>query len=229
MNELAAMLREALGTGAVLAAPIALAGGVVTGLNPCCLPMYPAAAAACCANREACGDQEVRKLSVAAAAALALGLATATTLLGVLAAVGGRTMTTLSGAWAYAIALVLLLAGAHMLGVFRLPTLRTPSLPRAAGIGTAFVAGLLLALVFGPCGTPLLAGLLSYVAFNGSPAYGGALLFVYGVGVAIPVVVLGSSAAKLAARLEKNGGRVWVDRATGALLVAMGLYVTWSA
>lgn len=229
MNELAAMLRDALATGAVFAAPIALAGGVVTGLNPCCLPLYPAAAAACCANREACGDQAVRKLSLTAAAAFALGLATATTLLGVLAAVGGRTMTTLSGTWAYLIAVVPLLAGAHMLGLFRLPTIRTPSLPRASGIGTAFLSGLLLALVFGPCGTPLLAGLLSYVAFNGSPAYGGALLFVYGIGIAIPVLLLGASAAKLAAGLEKSGRRIWVNRGTGALLLAVGLYVIWSA
>jgi cytochrome c-type biogenesis protein len=229
VNELAAMLREALSAGVVFAVPIAFAGGVVTGLNPCCLPIYPAAAAACCANRETCGDQALWKLSLAAAAALALGLATATTLLGVLAAVGGRTMTTLSGTWAYAIAVVPLLAGAHLLGLFRLPTLRTPSLPRATGIGTSFLTGLLLALVFGPCGTPLLAGILSYVAFTGNPGYGGALLFVYGIGIAMPVVVLGASAAKLAAHLEKNGGRVWVDRATGALLVAMGLYVIWSA
>lgn len=229
MNELAVMLREALSTGAVFAAPIALAGGVVTGLNPCCLPIYPAAAAACCANREACSDQPVRKLSFTSAAALALGLATATTLLGVLAAAGGHTMTTLSGTWAYVIAVVPLLAGAHMLGLFRLPTLKTPSLPRATGIGTAFLTGLLLALVFGPCGTPLLAGLLSYVAFNGSPVYGGTLLFIYGVGIAIPVATLGASAAKLAARLEKYGSRIWVDRATGVLLVAMGLYVVWSA
>lgn len=228
MNDLAAMLRDALGTGAVFAAPIALAGGVVTGLNPCCLPLYPAAAAACCANREACGDQQVRKLSLAAAASLALGLATATTLLGVLAAVGGRTMATLSGTWAYAIAVVPIIAGAHMLGLLRLPTPKMPSLPTAKGIGTAFVAGLLLAFVFGPCGTPLLAGLLSYVAFNGNPAYGGTLLFVYGIGIAIPVVVLGASAAKLATRLEKSSGRAWVDRAIGGLLVAMGLYVIWS-
>lgn len=223
------MLREALATGAVFAAPIALAGGVVTGLNPCCLPIYPAAAAACCASREACGDQAVRKLSLTAAAALALGLATATTLLGVLAALGGRTMTTLSGTWAYAIAVVPLLAGAHLLGLLRLPTFGMSSLPKATGIGTAFLAGLLLALVLGPCGTPLLAGLLSYVAFNGSPAYGGALLFTYGLGIALPVVVLGGSATKLASRLEKNGRRIWVDRATGAFLLAMGLYVIWSA
>lgn len=220
------MLREALNAGALFAAPLALVGGVVTGLNPCCLPIYPAAAAACCANR---GAPAAGKLRLTAAVALALGLATATTLLGVLAAAGGRTMSTLSGTWAYAIAVVPLLAGSHMLGLFRLPTLRTPSLPTATGMGTAFLAGLLLALVFGPCGTPLLAGLLSYVAFNGSQAYGGALLFLYGIGIAIPVVLLGASAARLAARLEKSGGRVWVDRATGALLLAMGLYVVWSA
>ena len=104
------MLREALGSGTLFAAPIALTGGIVTGLNPCCLPIYPAAAAACCASRAECADQTARKLSVTAAAALALGLATATTLLGVLAAIGGRTMTTLSGTWAYAIAVVPLLA-----------------------------------------------------------------------------------------------------------------------
>ena len=228
MNELAALLREALGAGAALAAPIALAGGVMTGLNPCCLPLYPAAAAACCANREACGDQ-VRRLSLGAAAALALGVATATTLLGVLAAVGGRTMTTLSGDWAYALAVIPLVAGARLLGLLRLPTLKSPSLPRATGIASAFLAGLLLALVFGPCGTPLLAGLLSYVAFSGNPTYGGTLLFLYGIGIAIPVVVLGASAAKLAAGLERNGRRIWVDRATGCLLVTMGLYLIWSA
>lgn len=122
-----------------------------------------------------------------------------------------------------------LVAGAHMLGFLRLPTLKTPSLPRATGMVSAFLAGLLLALVFGPCGTPLLAGLLSYAAFSGNPAYGGALLFLYGIGISIPVVVLGASAAKLAAGLERNGRRIWVDRATGGLLVTMGLYVIWSA
>lgn len=229
MNDLVAMLGEALSAGTVLAIPIALVGGVLTGLNPCCLPIYPAAAAACCARRQPPGDPLARKLGVPAAAALAFGIATATTVLGMLAALGGRTMTALGGPWAYAIAVMMLLAGAQMLGLIRLPTFRAPSVSRAPGIGTAFVAGLLLALVFGPCGTPLLAGLLSYVAFTGSPSYGGALLFVYGIGIAIPVVLLGASAARVAARLERTGARVWVDRAGGAVLVAMGLYLLWIA
>lgn len=228
MSDLATMLREALDSGALVAAPLALAGGVVTGLNPCCLPLYPAAAATCCASREGCADS-VRRLDLRAAAALVLGIAAATTTLGVVAALGGRTMTNLSGAWAYAIAAIPILAGAHTLGLFRVPAARMPALPKATGPVSAFGAGVLLALVFGPCATPLLAGLLSYVAFSGSTVTGGTLLFLYGIGIAIPVVVLGASAATLAARLEKRGARVWVDRTTGALLVMVGLYVVWSA
>jgi cytochrome c biogenesis protein CcdA len=212
----------------MVAVPLALIGGLVTGLNPCCLPLYPAAAAACCANREGCGEQ-IRRLRFGAAVSLALGIAMATTVLGVLAAVGGRTMTALSGGWAYAFALVPLAVGAHVLGLVKLPAIRMPGVPNATGVVSAFVAGLLLALVFGTCGTPLLAGLLSYVAFDGNPVYGGFLLFLYGVGIAIPVVLLGATTAKLAAWLEKTGGRAWVDRTTGALLLGVGLYVIWSA
>jgi cytochrome c biogenesis protein CcdA len=88
---------------------------------------------------------------------------------------------------------------------------------------------LLLALLFGPCGTPLLASLLSFVAYDGRPFYGGVLLFAYGIGVAIPVVLLSATATRLAARRDRSGKRVWVDRGTGALLVALGLYVLWRA
>ena len=229
MNELAVLLREALQSGAWLAAPIAFAGGVATALNACCLPVYPAAAAACCGHRQRTEESDVREFDLAAATALLLGLSAATTLLGVLAALGGRTMTTISGSWAYAIAVVPLVGGAYFLRLLPLPELKLPALPAAGRVGTAFLAGMLVALVFGPCGTPLLAGLLAYVAFDGNPTYGGALLFAYGIGMGLPVVMLGGVAAQVAARLEASGARVWVDRATGAGLVGVGLYVIWSA
>lgn len=47
------LLRATLADGGFYAVPAALVGGLLTGLNPCCLPMYPAAAATCCAVREA--------------------------------------------------------------------------------------------------------------------------------------------------------------------------------
>lgn len=226
--DLLAALRELLGGSAIVAVPAALLGGVLTGLNPCCLPIYPAAAAACCANRGD-GASSVARLAPSSAMSLALGLASAMTALGVGAAMGGRTMTQLGGRWAMALAVVPLLAGAHFLGFVKLPFPSRSSVPRARGVFSAFATGLLLALVFGPCGTPLLASLLSFVAYDGRPLYGGLLLFLFGIGVAVPVVLLGATATRLAMRLDRSGKRAWVDRATGVLLVTLGLFVLWRA
>jgi hypothetical protein len=95
------------------------------------------------------------------------------------------------------------------------------------GTGTAFLAGLLLALVLKSLRHPAARRSPLVRRVHGSPAYGGTLLFLYGTGIAIPVVALGGCIAKLAARLERSGGRLYPDRATDALLVAMGLYLPW--
>jgi hypothetical protein len=49
-------------------------------------------------------------------------------------------------------------------------------------------------------------------------AYGATLLFAYGLGVGLPILVLGTAAGSLAARLDKLGWRVWVERGAGAAL-----------
>lgn len=216
-------LRDALASGGVVALPAALFGGVVAGLNPCCMPMYPAAAATCCAAREDCAPVAARRTSFGSAVAFVFGLAAATTILGVVAAAAGKRLTSL-GSWAnYVVAVIPLLAGAHFLGFIELPRPRLPALQ--ARIGGAFVAGFLLSLVIAPCGTPLLASILSYAAYEGSIVYGGLLLFVYGVGAGLPILALGLTAAKVAQRLDRGGLRLWVNRATGVLLVLFGLYL----
>lgn len=215
-------LREALSAGGAVALPAALAAGFLTGLNPCCIPMYPAAAATCCAVRD-----EPQRRSLGSSVAFVLGLASATTVLGVAAAAAGQRLTAVGGWLAYAVAFMALVAGAHFLGLIRIPMPRLPRMQARAG--TAFVAGLLVSFVVAPCGTPLLAAILSYAAYEGSITYGGVLLFVYGVGAGLPILLFGHAAGRLAARLDRSGWRVWVDRATGAILVGLGLYLLWRA
>ena len=70
--------------------------------------------------------------------------------------------------------------------------------------------------------------MLSLVAFDGSAAYGAGLLFAYGVGIAIPVVALGTAAASLVSRLDGRGWRPIIDRATGVLMIGLGLFVVAS-
>ncbi len=224
MTQLLDYLRGAASSGGLVAVPLALAGGVVAGLNPCCLPLYPAAAATCCAGR--C-DQPVGGLK--SASAFVAGVATATTMLGVAAALAGRALSGL-GEWVpYAIAVVPIVMGLHLLGWFKIPFPSFSGTIRAGGFVGAYATGLLLSLVIAPCGTPVLASVLSFAAYRQSILFGGALLLAYGVGVALPMLFLGVAASELARRLDRLGWRAWVDRTTGGVLLALGFFLLWAA
>ncbi len=224
MTGLIDALRAAASSGAFVAVPLAFAGGALAGLNPCCLPLYPAAAATCCAGR--C---DVPNAALKNSTAFVAGVATATALLGVLAALAGRALTGLGGWASYAIALVPLAMGLHLLGWLKVPLPTFTATANTTGIVGSFASGLLLSLVVAPCGTPVLASVLSYAAFKQSVAYGGALLFAYGLGVGLPILVLGAAAGNLARRLDGLGWRAWVDRGAGAALLALGFYLLWTA
>ena len=224
MKDLAELLAEALAGGNLVALPLAIAGGVVTGLNPCCLPLYPAAAATCCATR---GDRV--RVALGTSFAFVAGVALTTMLLGVAAAIAGRTMIGLGGWARYLIALVPLVMALHLLGWlrFRLPV---PGGPGARhGMAGAFLAGWALSFVLVPCGSPVLASVLSYAAYQSSVPYGAILLFLFGLGAGLPVLLIGTAAGSVAMRLDTAGLRAWVDRATGLMLLGIGFYLLWTA
>ena len=222
MTSLGDSLRAAASTGGLVAVPLAFAGGMLAGLNPCCIPLYPAAAATCCAGR--CDEPSG---ALKSSGAFVAGIATATAVLGILAALAGRVLTGLAGWASYLIALVPLAMGLHLLGWMKVPLPTFSGTANAQGILGSFASGLLLSLVLAPCGTPVLASALSFAAYKQSAVYGGTLLFAYGLGVGVPILVLGTAATSLARRLYRLGWRVWVDRVSGAVLVALGLYLLW--
>jgi cytochrome c biogenesis protein CcdA len=224
MKELADLLTGALSGGNLVALPLALVGGALTGLNPCCIPLYPAAAAACGATR---GDRA--RSALGASMAFVVGVALATTLLGVAAALAGHTMTGLGGRWRYLLALVPLAMALQLFGWVRIPLPAVGRFGARSGVRSAFLAGLTLSFVLAPCGTPVLASVLSYAAYQGSVLYGAILLFLFGIGAGLPVLVIGTAAGGLAAYLDGAGLRPWVDRATGSVLLGVGFYLLWSA
>ncbi len=224
MSELAELVRTNLSAGSIIALPLTFLGGIVAGLNPCCMALYPAAAATCCATA-----RDRQRLALGAAFAFVAGLALATTLLGVFAAIAGSTIRGLGG-WARAlIGFVPLVMGLHVVGWLRIPM---PSAVRSGtgpGLGGAFLAGLLFSLVLAPCGTPVLAGVLSYAAYEGNVAYGALLLFLFGLGAGVPVLLFATATGRVATRLERGSWRPWVDRVTGGVLVGVGFYLLWTA
>lgn len=224
MNEIADFLQNALAGGRIVALPLAIVGGVVAGLNPCCLPLYPAATATCCAVR---GNRT--QVALGSASAFVLGLALTTTALGVLASLAGGALVHLSKWTYYLVALVPLAMGLHVLGWIRFP-LPAPQLVTARqGVAGAFVAGVVLSVVLAPCGTPVLASVLSYAAREGSAPYGGLLLFLYGLGAGLPILAASSALGGLAARLRDGRSQSWINRLTGVSLLGLGFYLVWIA
>jgi len=110
---------DVLSHGTILALPLALLAGVVAGCNPCCVALYPAAAAMYCGTSAAdacCGTSVVVNGSgLKSAIAFVFGIAAATTVLGVIAALAGRVVGQLGSGFRYAIAAIPLIMGLHLL------------------------------------------------------------------------------------------------------------------
>lgn len=224
---------DVLSHGIVLALPLAILAGIVAGCNPCCVALYPAAAAMYCGTNTAdacCGTSSVVKGSgLKRAIAFVFGVASATTLLGVIAGLAGRVVGQLGSGFRYAIAAIPLIMGLHLLGWLRLPIGTLPQRGIRNSLIGALGSGFLLSLALTPCGTPVLASVLSYVAYKASVVYGAILLFFYGVGFGLPVVLVGTTAGKLTAKLERAGYGLWAERISGTALLAVGLFLLWRA
>lgn len=219
--DFASQFGSTLASGNLISLPLSLAAGVVAGLNPCCLALYPVAAATCCVGRN---NDSQRSLS--STVAFVLGIAASMAVLGISASMAGR-ITGVGVVGRHLVALVPLLMGLHLLGWLRLPVERLIHAPlRTSG---AFGTGFLLSLVIGPCSTPVLASVLSYAAYQGQMLFGALLLFFFGMGIGMPILLVGTTAGKLIQRLDGIGWKVWIDRLAGAWLLALGLYLLWIA
>ena len=214
---------EIFSHGNALAIPLVLAAGLVAGFNPCCLAMYPAATAACCTNNTT--SECERKLSFSLL--FVLGAAFSTALLGIAAALLGRAMGQLGAPVLYVIAFIPMIMGFQLLGWIKLPFSQHLSVRVAASAGAAFISGMVLGIVISPCGTPILASVLSYVAYKRSIAFGAILLFLYGVGSSVPVALVGSAAGTALRRWGSPRSVAVANSITGALLVGSSFYLLW--
>ena len=218
-------IQEGLAGGGLLALPVALVAGVAMGLNPCCVALYPAAAATCCAT----SCDEPQKPALSRAVLFVLGTAVAMTILGIVAALAGDTMSGLGGWVAYVVGAVPIVMGLQLLGLFKLPMPRVLRTWGGRGLAGAFFTGMVFSLVLSPCGTPALAAILSVAAFKGSVAFGGLLLFAYGVGNGLPLLVVGTAAGEATKRLQRLGWAQWLNRGAGVAMVLLGVYLVISA
>jgi thiol:disulfide interchange protein DsbD len=162
-----------------------------------------------------------------------IGMALTYTAAGIAVAAGGQhVQAAFQQPWIIAVFAALFIALAlSMFGVF---TLQMPASvqTRLAGLsgrqsagtlGGVFVMGALSALIVTTCVAPALVGALVVIGQSGAIVRGGLALFVMGLGMGTPLLVVGASAGKL---LPKAGA--WMDivkRLFGALMLAVAAWM----
>jgi cytochrome c-type biogenesis protein len=206
--------------------------GLLTFASPCVLPMLPiylstlgGAGAA-----EAADEPWRRRRLRRAGLGFALGLGVVFVALGAGASALGASVAAHRQAFALVAGGWMVLLGAKLLGVLRLPWLdreSRPFLDRVVGggglwggalFGAAFAAG------WTPCVGPVLGAALTYAAGSNDPLTGMVQLAAYAAGLAAPLVAAAfaaPSAIALSRRLLP--ATPYLHRATGALVVAAGL------
>ncbi|QOD82992.1 protein-disulfide reductase DsbD [Chromobacterium haemolyticum] len=220
---LAARLAQS-GTGWVLLASFGL--GLLMTFTPCVLPMVPILSSLIV------GSGATPRRGMVLALAFVLPMALTYAALGALAAsMGANLQAALQTPWALGLfaALFVLLALA-MFGVYELQLpavlrdrLATASQRQRGGtLGGSATMGVLSALLVGPCMTAPLAGALLYISDSGDVLKGGLALLAMGLGMGVPLLLVGALGAKL---LPRPG--LWMNRVKavfGFLLLGMAIW-----
>lgn len=171
--------------------------GLLLSLTPCVYPMVPILVGIL-AGPGGAAPGWLRGLALSGAYVLAM--ASAYAVLGVAAAWSGVNLqAVLQAPWALgAMAAVLILLALGMFGAFEISTpnfgtardrLAATGIMRAAGLGFG------AALIVGPCVTPPLAAALIHIAQSGDLTQGGAALFALGLGMGLPLILVGTFGA----------------------------------
>lgn len=224
---------QSLLEGGSFAATVGLyfVAGLVLSLLPCSYPMIPIVSAIIIGE----GKRVTHARGFALSLAYVVGMALVYTVLGVAAALVGQSLGAwLQNPWVLGVFALLLTAFAFTLiaGVdLALPQswqerASVASSRRQGGkFAAVAVMGALSALVVGACMTAPLFAVLAFIAHTGNAVLGGAALFSMGMGLGVPLLIVGFGAGTF---LPKAGA--WMEGIKvffGVVLLAAALWIVW--
>ncbi|MEM6488606.1 MAG: cytochrome c biogenesis CcdA family protein [Pseudomonadota bacterium] len=229
----------------------AFAGGLISFLSPCVLPLAPPylaylggttldkLAPANSAARGSIGaavveqpvlDRDVRNRVVLSACFFVLGLGTVFVLLGLTASVLGQTLLRYKIELATVSGIAIAVMGLHFLGVIRIPFLgreaRFEGPAEAGSYGTSYVIGVAFAFGWTPCIGPVLSSILLLSSQQDTIIEGTLLLAVYAAGLGLPFILAAVFIEPFlhwARRFRRHMGTV--EKAMGLLLLVVGAMI----
>ncbi len=211
----------------LLAIVLVLLAGIITSFGPCNLSMIPVLMA------YVGGSSTNKKRGFLLSLFFTLGTSTTFALLGVIVSLVGGFFGTSKQILFYVAAIVSITVGLKMVGIvqFSLPSFGSDRLrpPKHKGLGASFFMGLAMGLAGSQCGTPVLFAILTLVMAKGQILFGALLLFVYGLGRGVPVVLAGTFTGFVKNHPGLARRAVLFDRLAGSVLILIGLYFIWTA
>lgn len=203
--------------------------GLLLSLTPCIFPMIPILSGIIVGHGNHITTRRAFLLSLSYVLASALTY----TLFGILAALFGENLQTLfQQSWIVGLfSAVFVLLSLSMFGFYNLQLpasiqtkLHNSSVRHQDGsLWGAAIMGALSSLIVGPCVAAPLAGALIFIGQTGDAILGGSALFALGLGMGMPLLLLGASAGKL---LPKAGDWMNVTKTVfGVVMLAVAVWM----
>jgi cytochrome c-type biogenesis protein len=202
---------------------IAATAGVLSFLSPCVLPIVPPYLAYMggISVSEMEGETTARRRVMTSALFFVLGLSTVFLFLGFTASAFGRFFLSNQDWFIIFAGLVIMVFGAHFIGVYRIGFLdremRMDAGDRGGSAFGAYVLGLAFAFGWTPCIGPILGSILSLAASEADVARGTTLLAAYALGLGIPFLLVAAFFPRL------TGLMSWMKRHMERIEKIMGL------
>ena len=202
--------------------------GLALSMTPCVFPMIPILSGIIAGQ----GHRVNTRRGLALSVVYVLAMAVTYTIAGVIAGLfGANLQVALQEPWVISIfSLIFVGLALSMFGFYDLQfpsafqTWLTRGSDRQKGGTYAGVAvmGFLSALIVGPCMAAPLAGALIYIGQTGDPLLGGMALFAMSLGMGVPLILIGTSAAKVMPRAG-----VWMESVKAGFGVVLLLMAIW--
>jgi cytochrome c-type biogenesis protein len=213
--------------GAPLGITISFTAGVLSFLSPCVLPLIPSYVSFI-TGLSLEDIQRSRRTTLIHSLLFVAGFTLVFLVLGATATLLGQLLIR-HREWVGRIGGVLVIVlGLYLLGVFNIGAFarerRVYIANKPLGYAGTMLVGMAFAAGWTPCIGPILGGVLTYTASSADLNRGLVLLLAYSLGLAVPFLLAALMIDRFMELFQRyRGALVWMSRASGVLLIAVGL------
>ncbi|VAW46376.1 Cytochrome c-type biogenesis protein DsbD, protein-disulfide reductase, partial [hydrothermal vent metagenome] len=203
--------------------------GLLLSFTPCVFPMIPILSSIIVGQ----GHHLTTRRAFIMSLVYVLAMALTYTFAGILAGMFGQNLqATFQNPWIIgSFSFIFILLALSMFGFYELQLparlqskiTRLSNQQKGGTLTGVAVMGFLSALIVGPCMAPPLAGALIYIGQTGDAFLGGIALFAMSMGMGLPLIIIGTSSAKL---MPKAGA--WMEKVKaffGVMLIGVAIWM----